>query len=77
MTAQAKRSVARRRSAKVKPSAPRNRPIRSPPCSTYYPDWLAADAALDLMGALIAEVAWQQDTMTTPGGRKPLPHLTA
>lgn len=29
------------------------------------------------MGALIAEVAWQQDTMTTPGGRVPLPRLTA
>ncbi|KND59570.1 Alkylated DNA repair protein AlkB [Candidatus Burkholderia verschuerenii] len=43
----------------------------------WQPDWLAADAASDLMGALIAEVAWQQDTMATPGGRKPLPHLTA
>ncbi|KNH07843.1 Alkylated DNA repair protein AlkB [Candidatus Burkholderia brachyanthoides] len=43
----------------------------------WYPDWLAADAVSDLMGALIAEVAWQQDTMTTPGGRKLLPRLTA
>jgi alkylated DNA repair dioxygenase AlkB len=43
----------------------------------WHPDWLDPDAASDLMGALIAEVSWQQDTMTTPGGRVPLPRLTA
>jgi len=43
----------------------------------WQPDWLAADTASDLMAALIDEVRWQQDTMTTPGGRVPLPRLTA
>ncbi len=40
-------------------------------------NWLDADAASDAMATLIAEVGWQQDTMTTPGGHKPLPRLTA
>ncbi|SAK95262.1 2OG-Fe(II) oxygenase [Caballeronia hypogeia] len=43
----------------------------------WHPDWLTADEASDLMGALIQEVSWRQDTMTTPGGRVPLPRLTA
>jgi alkylated DNA repair dioxygenase AlkB len=43
----------------------------------WLPDWIGADAGSDLMAALIAEVVWQQDTMTTPGGRVPLPRLTA
>jgi alkylated DNA repair dioxygenase AlkB len=47
------------------------------PDIAWHPDWIAADDASDLMGALIEEVIWQQDTMATPGGRKPLPRLTA
>ncbi|SAK39006.1 2OG-Fe(II) oxygenase [Caballeronia fortuita] len=47
------------------------------PDIAWHPDWIAADEGSDLMGALIAEVAWQQDTMTTPGGRVSLPRLTA
>ena len=43
----------------------------------WQPDWLDPDTASDLMAALIDEVRWQQDTMTTPGGRVPLPRLTA
>ncbi len=35
----------------------------------WKPDCIDADAASDLMGALIAEVAWQQDIMSTLGGR--------
>lgn len=41
------------------------------------PDWIDSDAGSDLMGELIAEVSWQQDTMNTPRGRLPLPRLTA
>jgi alkylated DNA repair dioxygenase AlkB len=47
------------------------------PDIVWHPDWIDADEGSDLMGALIAEVGWQQDTMTTPGGRVPLPRLTA
>jgi alkylated DNA repair dioxygenase AlkB len=43
----------------------------------WIPDWLDADEASDTLAALIDEVAWRQDSMTTPGGRVPLPRLTA
>jgi alkylated DNA repair dioxygenase AlkB len=43
----------------------------------WLPDWLTADAASDLLNRVIDEVAWQQDSMGTPGGRIPLPRLTA
>jgi len=47
------------------------------PDIAWHPDWIGADAGCDLMGALIDEVRWQQDHMNTPGGRVPLPRLTA
>ena len=47
------------------------------PDIVWHPDWIDADQGSDLMGALIEEVQWRQDTMTTPGGRTPLPRLTA
>jgi alkylated DNA repair dioxygenase AlkB len=43
----------------------------------WYPDWLTADAAAELLQQLIDEVQWRQDTMGTPGGRVALPRLTA
>jgi alkylated DNA repair dioxygenase AlkB len=47
------------------------------PDVAWYPEWLAADAAASLMTRLVDEVAWRQDEMNTPGGRIPLPRLTA
>jgi alkylated DNA repair dioxygenase AlkB len=43
----------------------------------WVPAWLAPDEASDTLAALIDEVAWRQDTMSTPGGRIALPRLTA
>ncbi|SEK08237.1 alpha-ketoglutarate-dependent dioxygenase AlkB family protein [Paraburkholderia diazotrophica] len=43
----------------------------------WFPDWLAPDAAAQLLARIVAEVAWQQDSMFTPAGRVPLPRLTA
>ncbi|MEM5435584.1 alpha-ketoglutarate-dependent dioxygenase AlkB family protein [Paraburkholderia diazotrophica] len=42
-----------------------------------FPEWLASDAAAQLLARIVAEVAWQQDSMFTPAGRVPLPRLTA
>lgn len=43
----------------------------------WLPDWLESAAANNLLTRVIDEVAWQQDSMGTPGGRIPLPRLTA
>lgn len=47
------------------------------PDVAWYPDWLTADAARRAFERLVDEVAWQQDQMSTPAGRVPLPRLTA
>jgi alkylated DNA repair dioxygenase AlkB len=43
----------------------------------WHPDWLPRALADRALAALIAEVAWRQDTIRTPRGRIPLPRLTA
>jgi alkylated DNA repair dioxygenase AlkB len=43
----------------------------------WVPAWLTPDEASDLLAALLDEVTWRQDTMTTPGGQIALPRLTA
>jgi alkylated DNA repair dioxygenase AlkB len=43
----------------------------------WFPDWLSPEAASDALASLLDEVLWQQDTLSTPGGRIPLPRLTA
>lgn len=43
----------------------------------WHPHWLSLSAAADALTRIIGEVAWRQDTMGTPGGRVPLPRLTA
>ncbi|MGF6774413.1 alkylated DNA repair dioxygenase AlkB [Paraburkholderia sp. GAS199] len=43
----------------------------------WYPEWLEPAAATRALTQLIDEVQWRQDTMGTPGGRIPLPRLTA
>jgi alkylated DNA repair dioxygenase AlkB len=47
------------------------------PDVAWFPDWLTADAAAQLLARVVAEVAWQQDSMFTPAGKVPLPRLTA
>jgi alkylated DNA repair dioxygenase AlkB len=47
------------------------------PDVNWYPDWLSPEAGERLLAQLIDEVAWRQDIMGTPGGRVPLPRLTA
>ncbi|ACC74167.1 alpha-ketoglutarate-dependent dioxygenase AlkB [Paraburkholderia phymatum] len=47
------------------------------PDVAWFPDWLSADAAAQLLARIIAEVSWQQDSMFTPAGKVPLPRLTA
>ncbi|WP_109483430.1 alpha-ketoglutarate-dependent dioxygenase AlkB [Paraburkholderia sp. C35] len=47
------------------------------PDVAWFPDWLATDAAADVLARVVAEVAWLQDEMFTPAGRVPLPRLTA
>ena len=43
----------------------------------WYPDWLTPADAARALAQLVDEVQWRQDTMGTPGGRVPLPRLTA
>ena len=43
----------------------------------WHPHWLSASGAADALTRIIGEVAWRQDTIGTPGGRVPLPRLTA
>ncbi|GLU34946.1 2OG-Fe(II) oxygenase [Trinickia caryophylli] len=43
----------------------------------WYPHWLDEAQAIALFEALLREVEWKQDVIGTPGGRKPLPRLTA
>jgi alkylated DNA repair dioxygenase AlkB len=47
------------------------------PDVVWYPDWLAADVAERARLQLIEEVAWKQESIGTPGGRVPMPRLTA
>ncbi|WP_114812721.1 alpha-ketoglutarate-dependent dioxygenase AlkB family protein [Paraburkholderia kururiensis] len=47
------------------------------PDVAWYPDWLAPAEASRALDDVIAQTAWQQDTMGTPAGRVPLPRLTA
>jgi alkylated DNA repair dioxygenase AlkB len=47
------------------------------PDVAWFPDWLAPATATSMLERIIGEVAWRQDTMGTPGGRVPLPRLTA
>jgi alkylated DNA repair dioxygenase AlkB len=47
------------------------------PDVAWFPDWLSADAAAQLLARIIDEVTWQQDSMFTPAGKVPLPRLTA
>jgi alkylated DNA repair dioxygenase AlkB len=47
------------------------------PDVAWFPDWLAPDAAAQWLARIVAEVAWQQDSMFTPAGKVPLPRLTA
>ncbi|MBN3758529.1 alpha-ketoglutarate-dependent dioxygenase AlkB [Paraburkholderia sp. Tr-20389] len=47
------------------------------PDVAWFPDWLTADAAAQLLARVVAEVSWQQDSMFTPAGKVPLPRLTA
>ncbi|KAF1027234.1 MAG: hypothetical protein GAK40_01110 [Burkholderia plantarii] len=43
----------------------------------WYPDWLPGALADRLLDAVVAEVAWRQDSIGTPRGRVPLPRLSA
>jgi alkylated DNA repair dioxygenase AlkB len=43
----------------------------------YRPTWLCALDAAAAMTALCTEVNWRQEALATPGGRIPLPRLTA
>lgn len=43
----------------------------------WYPDWLCAATAVDMLERLKEEVVWKQDSIGTPGGVKLLPRLTA
>lgn len=43
----------------------------------WYPDWLSAATAVDMLESLREEVVWKQDSIGTPGGVKSLPRLTA
>ena len=43
----------------------------------WYPDWMSPEIAAATLARIVDEVAWKQDTMTTPAGRVPLPRLTA
>jgi len=43
----------------------------------WYPDWLSAATAVDMLESLREEVVWKQDSIGTPGGVKLLPRLTA
>jgi alkylated DNA repair dioxygenase AlkB len=43
----------------------------------WYPNWLSPEQAALNAELLIGEVAWKQDTMSTPAGLTPLPRLTA
>lgn len=43
----------------------------------WLPGWLAPDAAAGALARIVAEVAWQQDSIRTPAGWIPLPRLTA
>jgi alkylated DNA repair dioxygenase AlkB len=47
------------------------------PDVAWFPDWLAPDVAAQWLARIVAEVAWQQDSMFTPAGKVPLPRLTA
>lgn len=43
----------------------------------WHPDWLSPANAARALTQLIEEVEWRQDMIGTPGGRVPLPRLTA
>ena len=47
------------------------------PDIVWLPDWLDAPTASDTLAALLDEITWQQDSMTTPAGKIPFPRLTA
>lgn len=43
----------------------------------WYPNWISAAVAAEMLERLKEEVVWKQDSIGTPGGVKPLPRLTA
>lgn len=47
------------------------------PEADWYPCWLDGQAANAAFERLCSEVQWKQEAIGTPGGRKPLPRLTA
>ena len=47
------------------------------PDIVWLPDWLDPPTASDTLAALLDEITWQQDSMTTPAGKIPFPRLTA
>lgn len=47
------------------------------PDVAWYPDWLTPAEASRALDDVIAQTAWQQDTIGTPAGRVPLPRRTA